>query len=262
MESYLQKGLSHEKAFFFSSSFVKEHNFDQFDWINFNFCTELCFLHVLQAHTALYRGALPTSTSVEELISAFIWENCATGFRTAPTAGMRVHTAEVSLHNNVLLCFFILPHPSLTVSLRFVLIAIFSSFLGERSVWWEQHWSILCLLCLITHWWWSLASSSNPLSSNIQSKVKFDISIAKVPIYFFFTRENEYNSKCWHSHGKSAIGQREKKHTQFWAVMSCKSDAGLYVNWQLSLLPCDFIDTLRMESFLGAHVAVQIGFIV
>lgn len=143
-ESYLQKGLSHGKALVFFP-LVKEHNFDQFDWINFNFCTELCFLHVLQAHTALYRGALPTSTSVEELISAFICANCATGFRTAPTAGMRVHTAEVSLHNSMLLCFFILPHPSLAVSLRFVLIAIFSSFLGKRSVWWEQHWSILCL---------------------------------------------------------------------------------------------------------------------
>lgn len=222
---------------------------------------------------------------------------------------MRVHTAEVSLHNNMLLCFFILPHPSLTVSLRFVLIAIFSSFLGERSECGESntgpssictharklgHAFVLSLcqlvnwfvkarrrktvfaslpnISLIKHWWWSLASSSNPLSSNIQSKVQFDISIAKVPIYFFFARENKYNSICWHSHGKSAIGQREKNNTHnnlwptklltFWAVMSCKSDAGLYVNWQLSLLVCDFIDTLRMESFLGAHVAVQIGFIV
>lgn len=90
-------------------------------------------------------------------------------------------------------------------------------------------------------------------------------------LYIFFTRENKYNSICWQSHGKSAIGQRKKNNTHnlwpikrltFWAVMSGKSDAGLYVNWQLSLLPCDFIDTLRMESFLGAHVAVLVGFIV
>ena len=50
-----------------------------------------------QVHTVPYPAALPMSTSAEEQNSASTWASCVTGLPTAPTAGMRAHTAEVSL---------------------------------------------------------------------------------------------------------------------------------------------------------------------
>ena len=59
-----------------------------------------------QVHTAPYPAALPMSTSVEEQNSASTWASCVTGLPTAPTAGMRAHTAEVSLlHRRALHCY-------------------------------------------------------------------------------------------------------------------------------------------------------------
>lgn len=91
-------GCKRRKAVFTKDYHISSlHEFKKTTGSTWTECTLVCLLCVLQALTALYLGALPTSTSVEELTSAFTWANCATGFRTAPMAGMKVHTAEVPL---------------------------------------------------------------------------------------------------------------------------------------------------------------------
>lgn len=54
-----------------------------------------------QVHTALCHDALLTSTSVEEQSFASTWANCAMEPRTVLMAGMKDHTAEVSLHSHI-----------------------------------------------------------------------------------------------------------------------------------------------------------------